>query len=183
MRKITQEDIAFLKNLQQELNTQPHMSTADPRYWGIMQSIATPCPEEFADDCVLYDSEGEVATGVKNVFRWLSKNTSSFSEYCKNERLGSVTAENVDIDDIRDYLEGEPLTEFSIWPVRFEKQIVRNAFFLTYKDAKDHLEKYGYNYDKSAEPYCMHADRSPTYKTIIELLQSIDWDSIASQNI
>lgn len=179
MRKITQEDIAFLKNIQHELNTQDHMYTADPRYWGIMQSNAAPCPEEFADDYILYSSEDEVATGAKNAFHWLLENMESFTEYCKNY---DITAENVSVDDIHDYLESEPLTEFSFWPVRFEKQIVRNAFFLTYKDAKDHLKKYGYNYDKSAKPYCMRADRSPAYETLITLLQSVDWDSINPHN-
>ena len=36
LRQITREDIEFLAALQNEMNTQPHVGQADPRFWVVM---------------------------------------------------------------------------------------------------------------------------------------------------
>lgn len=39
MRKINEEDIEFLRNLQHEMNMQDTVGQADPRFWVVMETV------------------------------------------------------------------------------------------------------------------------------------------------
>ncbi len=57
-RKITTEDIDFLRDLQFELNTQDTCGNCDPRYWTVIDSVCDPTWSEIADYYVITDDEG-----------------------------------------------------------------------------------------------------------------------------
>lgn len=47
--------------------------------------------------------------------------------------------------------------------------------FLTHKECENHPRKYGYNYIEAAHAYTMTVQRSPEVKTLLNLLESVDW--------
>lgn len=56
---LTEEQRGFLKELQQELNTQDHVCQADPRFWVVMERFNEPCWDEQADSYELVDADGD----------------------------------------------------------------------------------------------------------------------------
>ena len=49
---LSSEDLAFLRGLQEELNMQPTLGTADPRFWVIMDYEYVPTDEWVASDTI-----------------------------------------------------------------------------------------------------------------------------------
>ena len=59
LRRATREDIAFLANLQSEMNTQPHLCQADPRFWVIVDYRYRPAARmEDVDRVCIYSDDG-----------------------------------------------------------------------------------------------------------------------------
>lgn len=57
--KITDEEVKFLKSMQEELNTQNHLGQADPRYWCIRDYKKVYGKELYNPDGIsIYDSNG-----------------------------------------------------------------------------------------------------------------------------
>lgn len=56
--------------------------------------------------------------------------------------------------------------------------IYPDSMFLTHKECENHLRKYGYNYSEDAHAYAMTAYRSPEVETLLNLLETVDWDSV-----
>ena len=54
------EQLDFLKELQEELNTQDHQCQADPRFWVVRETFDEPCWEEQCDGYNLVDDEGNL---------------------------------------------------------------------------------------------------------------------------
>lgn len=99
-RPLTQDDIAFLTELQTLLNTQDNMGQADPRFWVIKDS-----------------------------------------------------------------------------------QLCPDTLFLTHDDAENHLRKYEHNYRGNAHAFAMTAIRSPRVETLWKLLQTVDFQALATDYI
>lgn len=58
-RKITVEDLDFLRDLQFELNTQDTCGNRDPRFWTVQDSVFEPTWSENAEYYLIVDDEGE----------------------------------------------------------------------------------------------------------------------------
>lgn len=56
LKKLTDEDREFLKDLQEELLTQDHQLQADPRYWVIREMREESCWEDAAEYYSVFDS-------------------------------------------------------------------------------------------------------------------------------
>lgn len=69
MKKLTDEDREFLKDLQEELLTQDHQLQANPRYWVVRDMVEETCWEEEAEFYNVYDSS-ECAT-LGKVDSWI----------------------------------------------------------------------------------------------------------------
>lgn len=61
-RSLTQDDLVFLKELQHELNNQPTLATADPRYWVIRDYVYREATDGDDIEAVelFEDGEGEI---------------------------------------------------------------------------------------------------------------------------
>ena len=71
-RALTGEDLAFLTELQSELNTQDTMGNRDPRFWVIKQSETETCGADDADDIAFRDADGGVvARGIEDFLAYL----------------------------------------------------------------------------------------------------------------
>lgn len=72
---ITDDELKFLQELQKELNTQDHVSQADPRFWVIMGQEKQVVPDGYEDNVVLYDNDAaeELAEGIDNIIKFLNE--------------------------------------------------------------------------------------------------------------
>lgn len=203
-RAITADDIEFLSKLQDAMRTQPDFGQASPRYWGIMDyRYRRAAPDETVDRLYLYsDGSGEPMTCEevldKLVVEMVDLGGEEYAtEWCDEQDLDFF----VDIDD-RGRREphakprrGEldPDAVYDIWEASghsrdsYEELIcetkeaflVQGPIFLTYEGCKAHIAANYYHYDKQAHPFAMTAWRAPEMKRLWDILENVDFASIA----
>lgn len=135
---LTDAQRSFLKELQEELNTQDHQLQADPRYWVVRETFYEPCWEEQADDYEVVDSDGET--------------------------IGRISR-NLEIDG------------HDCVPVKKVSRNAEGTFFLTLRDAQEHIRANYYHY-RNPHTYAMTAFRSPSFEKLLGILQTVDWDEV-----
>lgn len=189
-RSLTQDDLVFLKELQHELNNQPTLATADPRFWVIRDYEYREATRNDAIDAVEFFEDGSseviclneaveraysdklLLGGVDHAEDWLKDNSIQFDEH-GYMWLGSQSAFE---GAIKEYAENNALDCVfltKLW------SIVPDTMFLTLREAKEHLKANYYHYTTEAHTYCMHAWRSPDVAQLIKLLHTIDFDELA----
>lgn len=196
--KITKEDIDFLRELQKELNTQDHLSQADPRFWVIKGSEKIYNIED-ADGYELYDDNGcsIVASNIEEVFEYIRDNLlDEINELDGVERTLTLEdgifgqqivvhwiddgeecdKELSNYEDVANWLEEFGYDDYRVVSYKIISKIYENTMFLTQKDAEDHLRANDYHYSEDAHTYAMTAWRSPRVEKLVKLLQSIDLD-------
>ena len=184
---LSSEDLAFLQGLQEELNTQPTLGTADPRFWVIVdyEYVLT---DEWADadaidfnghtldisdflDCIY----GEVLEhdGYGAATRWLEQHHIRLDKDGHSQASGR-SFDLGEIEEIREeYLEAFP--DDSIDYLERRRIVSPNTLFLTLREATEHLKANWYHYEKGAHPYCSCAFRSPQFERLIKLLRTADF--------
>lgn len=184
---LSSEDLAFLRGLQEELNTQPTLGTADPRFWVIMDYEYVSTDEwiymeaidfnghtlDVADflDCIY----GEVLEheGYGAAAKWLEEHHIRLDED-GHSQVSEYSFDFGEVEEIRaEYLEAHP--DDSIDFLVRRRFISLNSFFLTLREATEHLKANWYHYDKLAHPYCMCAFRSPQFERLIKVLRTADF--------
>lgn len=185
---LTADEIKFLKELQDELNTQDTFGQADPRFWVVVQDRWYPCPKGYEDRVRVVDNDAcstmTLEEGVKAAFADIEA------------RLGNNTATewlsdwHITLDD-----------HFDTWPmddravdaledcasrydvpleVIYEKKRSVHAddtMFLTYRECCEHIKKNDYHYSNPC-PFAMTAWRSPQVARLIQILRTADFDSM-----
>ena len=119
---LSSEDLAFLQGLQEELNTQPTLGTADPRFWVIMDYEYVPTDEWVASDAVDFNGHtldvadfldcvyGEVLEhdGYGAATRWLEQHHISLDED-GHSQVSEYSFVFGELEEIREeYLEAHP---------------------------------------------------------------------------
>lgn len=189
-RSLTQYDLVFLKELQQELNDQPTLATADPRFWVIRDYEYREATSDddveavrlFADgastilslkEAVSLAYKDRLDLGGEDFARdWLEDNRIRFDEDgCM--WLGSFHAfENA----IKEYAANGM---FDCVFLTKQWEIVPCTMFLTLREAEEHLKANYYHYTSEAHTYGMTAWRSPDVAQLIKLLHTVDFDELA----
>lgn len=160
-RELTTEDIDFLKNLQNEMNTQDTVCQASPRFWVVAQEEWNPTGEDYCDE-IHYFNEGTDFGEWEDLLKHLIES----EDY--EEDLNGI--ENY--DDLPEYIKDE----YDEVPVSKEHVIQPNTFFLTKKEAEEHIRRNHYHYNETVHTYAMTAWRSPEVEKLYELLEKIDWE-------
>lgn len=156
-RSLTQDDLVFLKELQHELNNQPTLATADPRFWVIRDYKYREAIDGNDIEAVelFEDGEGEIIGLWEAVSRaYKDELDIGGEEYAENNELGCVF-----------------LTK--------QWAIVPDTMFLTLREAEEHLKANYYHYTTGAHTYGMHAWRSPEVAQLIKLLHTVDFDELS----
>ena len=180
---LTEEELLFLKAFQTERNTQDTVCQASPRYWVIKGSKTV-----FVDGI----DEGEViringekfydTTTKRRLQDYLDENNLYFSKENPNELIVVNDGKEYVVDDITSAFNvlSDILYEDDVEIGYYEKVdiIYPNTMFLTHKECEEHLKEYGYNYSEDAHAYAMTAQRSPEVETLLNILESVDWDSV-----
>lgn len=191
---ITLQEIQFLQKLQKEMNTQDTVCQADPRFWVIAGIEKTcRCDDDSAENYCLYDSDAceTVADTLEDTLEYINQTLEeNESEYMLTpaSRFGLCDVKIQDeceetlynINDFNDWLHRATLEQYELIGYRMTEKIYRDVMFLTEKDAAEHLRKYHYNYDAEAHTYAMTAYRSPRVEELYKILQTVDFNALAS---
>lgn len=190
-RSINVHDLGFLEQLQHELNTQPHLCQADPRFWVICDYEYREATESDEIDAVelFEDGEGETMSLEEAVMRAYKDELDFGGEDHAKEWLedkwleldenGAVQQKYLFTDTFRDVI--EDYAEHNMMQCVFltkQRKIVENTMFLTLREAEDHLETNYYHYTNEAWTYAMTAWRSPDVAQLIKLLHEVDFNEL-----
>lgn len=182
------EEIKFLKELQNELNTQDNDCQAAPRFWAIKDYRMVPGNEDY-DSCTTsyFHNDGDHTEFSK---------FEDLKEFLTDYYLDDVY-EYLDTDDIKglkELLREEDTPFVDLWefvnnhmnvdgyfdecPMTEEEFIRYNTMFLTKAEAKRHLELNHYHYSKKAHTYAMTAWRAPKVERLMKILETFQWDKV-----
>lgn len=98
---LTADEVKFLKELQDKLNTQETFCQADPRFWVVEQDRWYTCPKGYEDRVVVVDNEGcdtmTLGQGVKAAFSSIQAKFSSedATEWLSNWGHSTCLRDNV----------------------------------------------------------------------------------------
>lgn len=190
LRQITREDIEFLADLQNEMNTQPHLCQADPRFWVVKTfEYREAASDDHIDRVTFYDDEGDISSmSFEQALEIAHKSNVDFAgeEYAQEKlddygiwldeggfhwlRSGNGPAKEF----IADYAEDECAK------VAYETRnpkIAENTMFLTLREAREHIKRNDYHYI-APHTYAMTAWRSPQVEQLYKILHEVDFKQL-----
>lgn len=179
MRSLTDSDIAFLKELQHELQTQDNFGTADPHYWHILEKKMVRTFEGNGEVGII-DEEGDVFLGNKMTIRLLDELESIDME----DKLPLSFGDGESYSYEEEYEFAKAIWEeycgyrfhYELGYFTFEYKVAYPLFF-TYKECKEHIKRYGHNYSHP-QAYCIYSDRTPNFERLLDILTNVDFDQL-----
>ncbi|OEQ79746.1 hypothetical protein AJN32_04755 [Listeria monocytogenes] len=165
------EDITFLNELQQELNTQSNCGNASPVFWVIRQYEKQITDSDFGEETLYIHSDGDYLEFEKldELLEFLSEG-SEFDAVKDCETLD-------DAFDIllNDFNEDNYFARYSATKAAVVKQ---DTFFITHKEALEHIKKNRRHYNSTVHTYAMTAWRSPVVEKLWEILREADFNKL-----
>lgn len=195
-KPLRNEDIRFLQALQREMNTQDTLGQADPRFWVIKGREKLYVSD--VDDYVLLLNGTEVASSFEDAASYVSSEAftadttiKAAAEYRHSFVFGgilSVRSEDLPgwedltfysmeelVEWLNEYLQAET---YSAVPYMEQSRFYADTFFLTRKEALEHLKKNHYHYAKDAHTYAMTAWRAPDVERLYGILEESDFEDV-----
>jgi len=179
---MTKEEIAKLKELQQELLTQKPDGTRDPRLFIIMEPHYTIGPEGYdADDYIIYDDGEELISdsyskeNFKDSIEEIIKNHDCIDEEAASKLRACETAGQI-WDVIADYSD-----DLTLMPL--EKTICPSydTVFFTRKAAKEYLAKNKHHHPVGSYTYSTYPGRCEDWQLVGKLLRELDFDKLEAK--
>lgn len=165
LRQITREDIEFLAALQDEMNTQPHVGQADPRFWVVMtHRLRMTLRDEDIDYVAITSEDGELIEEL------------TLSEAVRRAEEAGISDNGwlTEMEVIKRYCESIGV---SVFPEIKEERIAENTMFLTLREAQEHIKRNDYHYI-DARPFAMTAWRSPQVAQLYKILHEVDFKQL-----
>ncbi len=189
LRQITADDIAFLNALQEEMNTQPHLCQADPRFWVVMTHEYRACAEDDSIDLVtFYTEDGDnYSMTFEQALKTAHKSNVDFGgdDYAQEKLYDCYLS--IDADGcigwvyerdakklIEKYAEARGV---SVCFETREPKIAQNTMFLTLREAEEHIVRNGYHYI-DPHTFAMTAWRSPQVEQLYKILHEVDFSTL-----
>ena len=172
------EDKEFLKELQNELNTQPNDGTANPVIWGVLESHIQPVPDgygEFAmilDNCTSYTVE-EFIEVVEDCIND-SEDEEEIKEFLE-EWKNIDKKDAVDIVDFYNDLLGGQAEVFEC--IKRDEISHQATAFITKRACKEYIEKFGYNHN-NPRTYAMCCYRNFELEKLLNIIRNLNIDDI-----
>lgn len=201
--EITKEELEFLIELQHEMNTQDHVSQADPRFWVIKGSERVAVDVRDADTIVLVDqySYDELAFGYDDIVKYLNKEVmpeisknigdcmflsynSSLGYFIINKEIdetGNLSELWKEIDELEDFFNENGFDNLTFGGIKKVSKIYPNTLALTQKAMEDHLRLNYYHYSEDAHTYAMTAWRNPEAEKLWKILQEVDFKKMLNK--
>jgi len=165
------EDYEFLRELQQELNTQPNDGNADPVYWGVMDYSYELTAEGNGEPRITND---DGAYTLEEAVEVVNENIGDYDEETQQAWAG-VNKE--DADDVAFFMKETLEWDFcDVYWVEEKGHISTDTgAFLTKRACKEYVERYGYNHHK-AHTYAMTAYRNFELERLLKILKTMKFD-------
>lgn len=174
MKVKTKDGLTFLDNLQKELLAQGNDWTASPVFWAIRDYKWVSASEFECDRTVIWDDEGN---------RYTDENLATLVDRIVTDDNVDLLVYHADIDEvfafIEDYVEDHPYTLQH--EVKVE-EIKKSTFFLTKREAQEHLDANYYHYTDEAGTYAMSAWRAPQVSKLWKVLRELDFASLVVED-
>lgn len=186
---ISTDDLRFLRELQDELNTQEHFCQADPRFWVVTTLEWRLCTEDDEICRVDFYDESELVSsktlqealdcayraaldmgGEDYASSWLDDH--GYLDLGDEGHVSTFGCRQVEIE--RAIEEYASAFGFSVIYTCAHRVIAENTMFLTYRECCEHIERNGYHYE-DPKPYAMTAWRSPQVERLVSILQNADF--------
>lgn len=176
---LSEDDARFLKCLQDELNSQPTLGTADPRFWVVMSKRWEPCFGDDEPDGAFVDGDVERIDDIaEEVYRVLEED--------EGEDAADAWALSYDVripsDGVFDFrgCADDLFEEYArvvggdVTPAVLVERVAENTMFLTLREAEEHIAANSYHYIEP-RPFCMCAWRSPQVERLVKVLRTADF--------
>lgn len=165
------QDIQFLKELQQELKNQDSDGQAAPRFWTVGDYEWVEARAENAERYSVYLPFIAEAYVLDDYLEDLKED----SELSK-EALTELKKD--DFDDPIEWIQKYIDVEAELIPERKVHIVRPDTMFLTKAEAKAHIKLNRHHYTSEAHTYAMTAWRAPKVERLLNILETFDWDSI-----
>lgn len=170
------EDIQFLKELQEELKSQPNDCQATPRFWTVGDYKMVDCAEGNQDTCYVGLPNRDYYGDLDDLLKEIEEEFEESDEYSEEarEEFKEIECDDTAMDWLQEYYDKDAY----LIPVREEHFIQPNTMFLTKEEAKRHIKLNHYHYSPKAHTYAMTAWRAPKVEKLLKILEDFDWNSI-----
>lgn len=175
MRKIEKNDIEFLKELGKEMREQDTDSQASPRFWTLRDYEWQETTSGYHDRVVIYLPWDQDTYGVAEAVERILEGEIELSD----EQLDELRSMDSSDDNARDIVEWMNENVSYLINLRYEEKIafvVPNTFFLTKREAKEHIKNNYYHYTEEVHTYGMTAWRAPQVERLFEILEEVEWE-------
>ncbi|GAB6989495.1 hypothetical protein [Paenibacillus pini] len=166
------DNIQFLKELQNELNSQTNDCQAAPRFWVVGDYKWVDCMEGNAERYYVYLPSAaesyEIDSYLKNVEEDEDLTEDELEEF---KEIGCP-------DSALDWIQTYRDEDAYLVPTRKEHFIRKNTMFLTKEEAKEHIELNHYHYTDEVHTYAMTAWRAPKVERLLKILSAFNFDSL-----
>lgn len=171
-RPLTDDEKIFLTQLQREINTQNHLSTADPRYWVILDyhriygkdmsvhdGYALKCTD---NDTVVAEAETphDLITAMTEFFQNESPNVFKNAEFPER------------INDFMEFVMSKGFKKFEV--VQYYDMEQQSQVFFSHAGAIKYLEKFSYHFTPKAHVYCDCALYNDEMAQLVKILHEAD---------
>lgn len=176
--EIPQEDYEFLKDLQNELNTQENDGNADPVFWGVEETVEE-CrggDGEYGGDPHIHYDDGdwtleEAIEEVENTFK------DEPEEYDDDIRNAWEDVDKTSAEDIYEFMT-EQLNWNFVYGVVYVEKVQRvtpyTGAFITKRACKNYIERFGYNHN-NPHTYAMTAYRNFELARLLKILKTMNF--------
>lgn len=172
---LSNSDLEFLINLQNQLKTQNTDCQASPRFWVVGEEKKEFGIEDgYEDGTVLIDTDlydDEVANEIEEASSCIIK---KYNDTLSTEQLINIS-NAYSIEELASYLNEIGYDNYKSLNYKINKTIAENTLFITKESCKQHIQKNSYNY-KNPHTYAMTAWRSPEIERLWKILEETDWN-------
>ena len=166
--RLSQDDAKFLRDLQNELLTQPNDGNADPVYWGVIETREEPAPEDCGE-ARIYNGDDSVMT-LDEVVRWVE-------DRLEDRDLIHIwdTLDHDDFDTVFEFIHDEMgIGEASVvWVEERSRVSEDTGAFLTKRACQEYIRRYGYNHSRP-HTYAMTAYRNYELARLLKILKTME---------
>ncbi len=167
--EVSEEDYNFLKDLQNELNTQETDGNAQPVYWGVLETREVGVPDECGEPRI-YRGDGVCGTLEEAVMR-IDESIRDFSE--ETQKVWHEIDKNNMLDVVEFAKSHLDWREWRIVYVENVHSLAENTGpFFTKRACKDYIKKVGYHFS-DPHTYAMTALRNKEFERVVNILRTM----------
>ncbi len=166
-------DIEFLIDLQNKLNTQESDGSADPLFWGVMETKNRPAPPESYDGIELFDGEDSYDENQLNELKEWMRDGLDFKESA--------------LENIEDLYEAQKLLNRAGYNAKicyYRSEDVlspETGAFLTKEACQNYIKINSHNLC-NPRTYAMTAFRNSEYSQLLQILKTADFTVLSEDN-